>query len=64
MRNEIEDEEHLIIWCNKFTKEREELFKLISSKVKYFTHLQDKHKLFWILNCEEFDIHVLNSLGS
>ena len=61
MRNEIEDEEHLIIWCNKFTKEREELFKLISSKVKYFTHLQDKQKLLWILNCEEFDI--LNSLG-
>ena len=59
--NEIEDEEHFIIRCNKFTKEREELFELISSKVKYFTHLQDKQKLFWILNCEELDI--LNSLG-
>ena len=34
MRNEIEDEEHLIIRFNKFTKEREELFELISSKVK------------------------------
>ena len=61
MCNEIEDEEHFIIRCNKFTKEREELFELISSKVKYFTHLQDKQKLFWILNCEELDI--LNSLG-
>ena len=60
MRNEIEDEEHFIIRCNKFTKERE-LFELISSKVQYFTHLQDKQKLFWILNCEELDI--LNSLG-
>ena len=61
MRNEIEDEEHFIIRCIKFTKEREELFELISSKVKYFTHLQVKQKLFWILNCEELDI--LNSLG-
>ena len=34
MRNEIEDEEHFIIRCNKFTKEREELFELISSKIK------------------------------
>ena len=42
MRNEIEDEEHFIIRCNKFTKEREELFELISSKIKFFTHLQDK----------------------
>ena len=38
------------------------IFELISSKVKYFTHLQDKQKLFWILNCEELDI--LNSLGT
>ena len=50
------------IRCNKFTKEREELFELISSKLKYFTHLlQDKQILFWILNCEELDI--LNSLS-
>ena len=48
MRNEIEDEENFIIRCNKFTKEREELFELISCKEKYFTHLQDKQKLFWI----------------
>ena len=60
MRNEIEDEEHLIIRCNKFTKERE-LFELISSKVKYLTHLQDKHILLWILNFEELDI--LNSIS-
>ena len=46
MRNEIEDEEHFIIRCNKFTKEREEPFEIILSKVKYFTHLQDKQKLF------------------
>ena len=56
MRNEIEDEEHFIIRCDKFTKAREELFELISSKIKEFTHLQDKKTLFWILNCEELDI--------
>ena len=61
MCNEIEDEKHFIIRCNKLTKEREALFELISSKVRHFTHLQDKQKLFWILNCEELDI--LNSLG-
>ena len=47
--------------CNKLTKEREELFELISSKVHYFTLFQDKQKLFWLLNWEELDI--LNSLG-
>ena len=61
MRNEIEDGEHFITRCNKFTKEREKLFELISSKVKYFAHSQDKQKLFWIFNCEELDIS--NSLG-
>ena len=29
IRTEIEDEEHFNIRCNKFTKEREELFELI-----------------------------------
>ena len=47
MLNEIEDEEHFIIRCNKFTKEREELFELILSKVKYFTHLQDKQNYYF-----------------
>ena len=42
MRNEIEDEPQFIIQCNKFTKERE-LFELISSKVKYFTHKINKN---------------------
>ena len=56
MRNEIEDVKQFIIRCKKFTKEREELFELISSNVKYLTHLQDKQKIFSILNCEELDI--------
>lgn len=55
----IEDAEHFLIQCSKFTKEREVLFDLIPSKVKHFTILQDKQILFWILNCEELDI--LNS---
>ena len=69
MRNEIEDEEHFIIRCNKFTKEREKLFELISSKVKYFAHSQDKQKLFWILNCEasllvdSYKYHYLNIIS-
>ena len=38
-----------------FDVTREELFELISSKLKYFTHLQDKQKKIWIFNCEELD---------
>jgi hypothetical protein len=34
--NEIEDEAHFLIKCDKFNNKREELFKLISSKVKNF----------------------------
>ena len=49
--------ERMILYSSNRT-----IFELISSKVKYFTHLQDKQKLFWILNCEELDI--LNSLGT
>lgn len=52
---------NILIQCSKFTKESEELFDLISSKAKHFTSLEDKQKLFWILNCEELD--VLNSVG-
>ena len=33
MRNGNEDEEHFIIRCKNFIKEREELFELISSEV-------------------------------
>ena len=54
--NQIEDEEHFLTRCTKFTKERKELFELISSKVKHFTNLHDKQKLF----CE--DVEILNSL--
>ena len=27
------------------------------------SNLTDKQKLFWLLNCEDKDIHVLNSVG-
>ena len=50
MRNEIEDEEHFLFDVTNSQ------FELISSKVKYFTHLQDKQKLFWI------ELDILNSL--
>ena len=43
MCNEIEDEEHFIIRCTKFTKEREELFELIS-----FTLLVDSYKYHYL----------------
>lgn len=34
------------------SKERGNSFDLISHSVKKFTYLQDKQKLYWILNCE------------
>jgi hypothetical protein len=36
--------------------ERDDLFNSISAKVKYFTNLSDKNKLFWLLNCENQEI--------
>jgi hypothetical protein len=35
---------------------REELFKLISSKVKNFTKLSNNQKLYYILTCENQEI--------
>jgi hypothetical protein len=40
---------------------RDDLFNSISAKVKNFTNLSDKNKLFWLLNCENQEI--LNSVG-
>jgi hypothetical protein len=37
--NEIEDEAHFLIKCDKPNNKREELFKLISSKVKNFKNI-------------------------
>jgi hypothetical protein len=45
----------------KFSGERDDLFNSISAKVKNFTNLSDKNKLFWLLNCENQEI--LNSVG-
>ena len=50
----------LFVVINSERKEKK-IYELISSKVKYFTNLQDKQQLFWVLNCEELDI--LNCLG-
>jgi hypothetical protein len=38
----------------------DDLFNSISAKVKNFTNLSDKNKLFWLLNCEN---QILNSVG-
>ena len=58
---EIEDETHFLTRCQKFSGERDDLFNSISAKVKNFTNLSDKNKLFWLLNCENQEI--LNSVG-
>jgi hypothetical protein len=43
---EIEDEIHFLTRCPKFSGERHDLFNSISAKVKNFTNLSDKNKLF------------------
>ena len=68
MRNEIEDEEHFIIRCKKFTKERKKLFELISSKVKYviLTYKIKKYTKFWIeldLFVDSYKYHCLNIIS-
>ena len=55
------DETHFLTRCPKFSGERDDLFNSISAKVKNFTNLSDKNKLFWLLNCENQEI--LNSVG-
>ena len=45
----------------QFSGERDDLFNSISAKVKNFTNLSDKNKLFWLVNCENQEI--LNSVG-
>jgi hypothetical protein len=49
--NEIEDEAHFLIKCDKLNNKTDELFKLISSKVKNFTKLSNNQKLYYILTC-------------
>ena len=46
---------------NLVGRELDDLFNSISAKVKNFTNLSDKNKLFWLLNCENQEI--LNSVG-
>ena len=58
---EIEDETHFLTRCPKFSGERDALFNSTSAKVKNFTNLSDKNKLFWLFNCENQEI--LNSVG-
>jgi hypothetical protein len=56
---EIENETHFLTRCPKFSGERDDLFNSISAKVKNFTNLSDKNKLFWLLNCENNrDIYI------
>jgi hypothetical protein len=59
--NEIEDEAHFLIKCDQLNNKREELFKLISSKVKNFTKLSNNQKLYYILTCK--DQEILQSVG-
>ena len=47
--------------CDKLNNKREELFKLISSKVKNFTKLSNNQKLYYILTYE--DQEILQSVG-
>ena len=51
--NEIEDEALFLIKCDKLNNKREELFNLVSSKVKNFTKLSNNQKLYYILTCED-----------
>ena len=51
--NEIEDEAHFLIKCDKLNNKREELFNLVSSKVKNFTKLSNNQKLYYILTCKD-----------
>lgn len=59
--NQVEDECHLLNSCPRYNIEREVFFKNISILYKNFSTLNEKNKLIWLLNNEDF--YVLNKLS-
>ena len=53
---EVEDETHFLIKCQKFSFEREELFKSIEKSYKNFKELSDENKFLWLMTTEDIFI--------
>ena len=50
----VEDEEHLLIKCNKYSFARNTFFSNINNK--FFPELSDRNKFIWLLSNEDRDI--------
>ena len=50
----VEDEEHLLIKCNKYSFARNIFFSNINNK--FFPELSDRNKFIWLLSNEDRDI--------
>ena len=55
-KNEVENELHFLIQCDKYHNERKQLFDIISKTANNFTRLNEEEKFFYILNNENKDI--------
>ena len=49
---EVENEIHFILTCPKFTKERENLEKIVSEQCYRYTYLDNTQKFIWLFACE------------
>ena len=58
--DEIEDEEHFLFNCTKFSDDRSQFINAINDKCANYNQLQVCEKLIWLLNNE--DIQILKPL--
>ena len=49
--DEIEDEYHVIMKCNKYANKRQELFNSVTRECPLFSALDDSSKFYFIMNC-------------
>ena len=49
--DEIEDEYHVIMKCNKYANKRQELFNSVTRECPLFSALDDISKFYFIMNC-------------
>ena len=61
-QNQIEDEQHFLINCNKYVSHREKFFSVITNKVPNFRSLTETEKMIWLFSMEDHDL--INTLAT
>jgi hypothetical protein len=50
--NDIGDEMHFLLFCNKFNKDREDLMEVVNKECCNFSQLLPKDKFIWLMSNE------------